>query len=89
MPESSGRGGAGPNRSRSRFFRNRFRTLSLVFLLVAVAALMIGGSFAEISSNGAPTSRETSIIRLIIVASLLVAIILYVIGGRLLTDDSD
>ncbi|HWF15755.1 MAG TPA: hypothetical protein VG244_06200 [Acidimicrobiales bacterium] len=68
--------------SQSRFFCNVPRKLSLFCGLVAFAALVIGGGFAEISSNGAPTSLETSIVRWIIVGSLVIGVILYVIGGR-------
>ncbi len=59
------------------------RKLSLFSGLIAFAALVIGGGFAEISSNGAPTSLETAIVRWIIVGSLVIGVILYVIGGRI------
>ena len=78
--------GSGPDRSQSRFFCNLPRKISLVFFVVAFAALVIGGGFAEISSNGAPTSLETAIVRYIILGSLLVAVTAYVIGGRLQAD---
>jgi hypothetical protein len=74
--------GKGPDPSESRFFRNTARKVSLVCVGVAVAALVIGGSFAEISSDGAPTSTETAAVRWVIVAALVVGIVSYVIGGR-------
>jgi hypothetical protein len=52
--------------------------------MVAFAALVIGGGFAEISSNGAPTSLETAIVRWIIVGCLVIGVTCYVIGGRIL-----
>ncbi len=78
--------GSGPDRSQSRFFCNVPRKISLVFFVVAFSALVIGGGFAEISSDGAPTSLETAIVRYIIVGSLVVAVTAYVIGGRLQAD---
>jgi hypothetical protein len=45
---------------------------------------VIGGGFSEISSNGAPTSLETAAVRWVIVGSLVLGVILYVIGGRML-----
>jgi Na+/glutamate symporter len=78
--------GSGPDRSRSRFFCNLPRKISLLFLVIAFAALVIGGGFAEISSNGAPTSLETAIVRYIILGSLVIAVTAYVIGGRLQAD---
>lgn len=77
-------GPARPDRSHSRFFCNAARKLSLLFGAVAVAALVIGGGFAEISSNGAPTSLETAIVRYVILGSLVAAVVAYVIGGRIL-----
>jgi len=76
--------GSNPDRSQSRFFCNTPRKLSLVSGVVAFAALVIGGGFAEISSNGAPTPLETSVVRWIIVGSLVIGAVLYVIGGRML-----
>jgi hypothetical protein len=81
------RNGHRTDRSQSRFFCNVPRKVSLGFLLVAVAALVIGGGFAEISSNGSPTSLETAIIRWIILGSLVIAFVAYVIGGRMLADE--
>jgi hypothetical protein len=75
--------GSKPDRSQSRFFCNRARTASLFLLVIAIGALAIGGGFAEISSNGAPTSLETTVVRWVIVGSLVAAAILYVIGGRM------
>ncbi len=63
--------------------RSRSSSSSLAF-----AALVIGGGFAEISSNGAPTSLETAIVRYIILGSLLIAVTAYVIGGRMRTDEA-
>jgi hypothetical protein len=77
-------GPARPDRSQSRFFCNTARKLSLVFGAIAVAALVIGGGFAEISSSGAPTSTETAVVRYIILGSLIAAIVAYLIGGRML-----
>ena len=57
--------------------------LSLAFLILAVAALVIGGGFAEISSSGSPTSLlETAVIRWIILGSLVLFVVAYVVGGR-------
>jgi hypothetical protein len=55
----------------------------LLFFVVAFAALVIGGGFAEISSNGSPTSLETAVVRWIIVSSLVIGLVAYVIGGRM------
>jgi membrane protease YdiL (CAAX protease family) len=79
----NGRVPARPDRSQSRFFCNWARKLSLLFGVIAVAALVLGGGFAEISSNGAPTALETAVVRWIIVGSLIVAVIAYVVGGRI------
>jgi cation transporter-like permease len=70
--------------SRSRFFCNNARNGSLVCGIIAFCALVIGGGFAEISSNGAPTSAETAVIRYVIVGALLTGVTLYVVGGRML-----
>jgi uncharacterized membrane protein len=69
--------------STSRFFCNNARKGSLVCGIVAFVALVIGGGFAEISSNGSPTSLETAVIRWVILAALVVGAVLYLIGGRL------
>jgi hypothetical protein len=74
--------GARRDRSQSRFFRNFPRKVSLFFGVVAFAALVIGGGFAEISSSGAPTPLETAIVRWIIVGSLVIGVTAYIIGGR-------
>lgn len=79
--------GSKPDLSRSRFFCNNARKGSLVCAIVAFAALVIGGGFAEISSNGSPTSLETAVVRWIIVGALVVGVTLYVIGGRILQHD--
>lgn len=78
------RNGARPDRSKSRFFRNTPRKISLAFFALAFAALVIGGGFAEISSSGAPTPLETAIVRWIILGSLVIAVATYLIGGRML-----
>ena len=83
-PRDPGTNGSKPDLSRSRFFCNNARKGSLVCGILAFAALVIGGGFAEISSNGAPTSLETAAVRWVIVGSLFVGVILYVIGGRML-----
>jgi uncharacterized membrane protein len=80
MPASNG---TGPDPSQSRFFRNTARKLSLACFVLAFAALVIGGGFAEISSNGAPTPTETAVVRWVIVAGVVLGVIAYVIGGRL------
>ena len=76
--------GSKPDRSQSRFFRNNVRKASLICGIVAFAALVIGGGFAEISSSGSPTSLETAAVRWVIVAALVVGVTLYVLGGRIL-----
>jgi hypothetical protein len=81
------RNGARPDRSQSRFFCNTPRKVSLTFLILAAAALVIGGGFAEISSSGSPTSLETMVIRWIILGSLVLAVAAYLIGGRALQRD--
>jgi len=79
----NGRGPTRPDRSNSRFFCNGARKLSLLFGAVAVAALIVGGGFAEISSSGSPTSLETALVRWVILGSLVIAVIAYVIGSRI------
>ncbi len=79
--------GSKPDLSRSRFFCNNARKGSLVCGILAFAALVIGGGFAEISSNGAPTTLETAAVRWVIVGSLVAGVILYAIGGRMLRGD--
>ena len=76
--------GKKPDLSQSRFFCNKARTGSLVCGVLAFTALVIGGGFAEISSNGAPTTLETDAVRWVIVGSLVVGVILYAVGGRML-----
>ena len=75
--------GSKPDLSRSRFFCNNARKGSLVCLVVAFVALVIGGGFAEISTSGSPTSLETAVVRWIIVASLVVGFVAYYVGGRI------
>jgi hypothetical protein len=82
-PRSQMSNGSGPDRSQSHFLCNLPRKVSLFFLALAVAALVIGGGFAEISSNGSPTSSETAVVRWIILGSLVAAAAAYAIGGRL------
>jgi hypothetical protein len=79
MPASNG---TGPDPSQSRFFRNTARKLSLACFVLAFAALVIGGGFAEISSNGAPTALETAVVRWIILGGVVLGIVAYVVGGR-------
>jgi hypothetical protein len=79
----TGRAGPTPDRSQSRFFCNRSRQVSLLCGAVAIAALVVGAGFAEISANGAPTAFQTAIVRSVIVGSLVIGAIFYVIGGRL------
>jgi uncharacterized membrane protein len=76
--------GSKPDLSRSRFFCNNARKGSLVCGILAFVALVIGGGFAEISSNGSPTSLETAVVRYIILGSLVIGLILYIVGGRML-----
>jgi hypothetical protein len=76
--------GSKPDLSQSRFFCNNARKGSLVCLILAFVALVIGGGFAEISSNGSPTSAETAVVRWVILGSLVIGATLYVIGGRML-----
>lgn len=54
-----------------------------MFFVLAFAALVIGGGFAEISSNGSPTSSETAVVRWIILGGVAIGVVLYVIGGRM------
>ena len=75
--------GRRPDRSRSRFLRNGWRKTSLAFFVAAFAALVIGGGFAEISSNGAPTSLETAVVRWVILGSILLGAGAYLLGGRM------
>jgi asparagine N-glycosylation enzyme membrane subunit Stt3 len=83
-PRNAGSNGSKPDLSQSRFFCNNARKGSLVCGIVAFVALVIGGGFSEISSNGAPTSLETAAVRWVIVGSLVIGVTLYVIGGRVL-----
>jgi TRAP-type C4-dicarboxylate transport system permease small subunit len=62
---------------------NGARKAALACFVIAFAALVIGGGFAEISSNGSPTSLETSVVRWIILAALVVGFVAYYIGGRI------
>jgi hypothetical protein len=55
----------------------------LACAVVAFVALVIGAMFAEISSNGAPTTLETAVVRYVIVGALVVGVVAYVIGGRM------
>ena len=50
--------------------------------------LQAGQSLAEISTNGSPTSLETAVVRWTIVGSLVIGVVAYVIGGRLLAERS-
>jgi hypothetical protein len=75
-----------PDHWQSRFLCNVPRKVALFFFVLAFAALVIGGGFAEISTNGSPTSLETAVVRWTIVGSLVIGVVAYVIGGRLLAE---
>jgi hypothetical protein len=75
-----------PDRSQSRFMCNGARQLSLACFVLAFAALVIGGGFAEISSNGSPTSLEIAVVRWIILAALVIGFVAYYVGGRIRAD---
>ncbi len=78
------RNGSGPpDHSQSRFLCNGARKASLLLWVLAFAALVIGGGFAEISSSGSPTALETAVVRWIILGGVVIGAVLYVIGGRL------
>ncbi len=79
----AGSNGARPDRSQSRFLCNGARKLSLLCFVIAFAALVVGGGFAEISANGSPTSLETAVVRYIILGGVVAGAIAYVIGGRI------
>jgi MFS superfamily sulfate permease-like transporter len=66
-----------------QFTRNAARKASLISGLAAVLALLIGAGFANMSANTAPTTRETEVIRWVVVACLAVGVVFYVIGGRM------
>jgi uncharacterized membrane protein len=85
-PRQQNPNGSKPDLSRSRFFCNNARKGSLVCGILAFVALVVGGGFAEISSNGSPTSAETAVVRYVILGSLVVGVVLYMIGGRMLRD---
>ena len=87
-PVPAANGSRRPDRSGSRFLCNLPRKLALFFFVVAFAALVIGGGFAEISTNGSPTSLETMVVRWTIVGSLVIGVVAYVIGGRRLAERS-
>jgi hypothetical protein len=72
-----------PDFSQSRFMCNGARKLSLACFVIAFAALVIGGGFAEISSNGSPTSREVAVVRWIILGALVIGFVAYYVGGRI------
>jgi TRAP-type C4-dicarboxylate transport system permease small subunit len=84
MSVDQGNGGR-PQRdvSQSRFFCNGARKVSLICFILAFAALVIGGGFSEISSNGAPTATETAVVRWIILGALVVGFVAYCIGSRI------
>lgn len=86
--DSATNGSRRPDRSQSRFLCNVPRKVALFCFVVAFAALVIGGGFAEISTNGSPTSLETAVVRWTIVGSLVIGVLAYVIGGRLLAESS-
>jgi hypothetical protein len=88
-PAPATNGSGRPDRSRSRFFCNGPRKAALFCFVVAFAALVVGGGFAEISTNGSPTWLETTVVRWTIVGSLVIGVVAYIIGGRLLAERSD
>ena len=88
-PAAATNGSGRPDRTRSRFFCNGPRKAALFFFVLAFAALVVGGGFAEISTNGSPTSLETTVVRWTIVGSLVIGVAAYVIGGRLQSERSD
>jgi hypothetical protein len=81
-PPPSNNGASRLHRADSRFFCNRARTASLVLGRVAVVALVVGAMLAELSTSGAPTSTQTTVVRWFILAALVGAVAAYVIGGR-------
>ena len=87
-PAPATNGSGPPDRSQSRFFCNLPRKVALFFFVVAFAALVVGGGFAEISTNGSPTSLETAVVRWTILGSVVIGVVAYVIGGRLQADRS-
>lgn len=87
-PAPATNGSRRPDRSQSRFLCNAPRKVALFFFVVAFAALVIGGGFAEISTNGSPTSLETAVVRWTIVGSVVIGVLAYVIGGRRLAERS-
>lgn len=86
--EPATNGSGPPDRSQSRFLCNLPRKIALFFFVVAFVALVIGGGFAEISTNGSPTSLETAVVRWTILGSLVIGAVAYMIGGRLLAERS-
>lgn len=88
-PTPAANGTSRPDRSQSRFFCNAPRKVALFFFVVAFAALVIGGGFAAISKNGSPTTLETAVVRWTIVGSVVIGVVAYVIGGRLLAERAD
>ncbi len=87
-PAPATNGSRRPDRSQSRFLCNAPRKVALFFFVVAFVALVIGGGFAEISTNGSPTSLETAVVRWTIVGSVVIGVLAYVIGGRRLAERS-
>lgn len=78
------RNGSGPpDHSQSRFLCNWARKVSLSFWVLAFAALVIGGGFAEISSSGSPTSLETAVVRWITLGGVVIGAVFYAVGGRM------
>jgi hypothetical protein len=67
-----------------RFRCNAPRKVSFFAGLGAIVALLVGAGFANMRASGAPTSQETAVIRLVIAGCLLVAVVAYVIGSRML-----
>ncbi len=62
---------------------NGARKIALMCFVLAFAALVIGGGFAEISLSGAPTTLEVAVVRWIILGALVVGFVAYYVGGRI------
>jgi len=71
-----------------RFTCNGPRKVSFFAGLAALLALMIGAGFANMSASGAATPLETTVVRDVIIVGLLVAVVAYQFGSRLLRADA-
>ncbi|HUC04575.1 MAG TPA: hypothetical protein VL961_04200 [Acidimicrobiales bacterium] len=67
----------------SNFLCNGARKLSLAAGGAALLAILIGAGFANMSSSGAPTSLETSVVRWTALGFIVLGAIAYAIGGRI------